>query len=120
MADASRSSRVLRFLNPFSRFEAGPSPGRRLEEAIEACRRADPAAAVEGLDWFGWEPADAPGGRYVLAGFTPDPAIGVERGCGYLVDVVSGHVLWACAIGSRRELPLTMSGVMSAQNPPIH
>jgi len=120
MSTPSRSARVLRLLNPFSRFEAGPGVEQRLDDAIEACRRGDAAAQVVGLDWFGWEPSDSPGGRYVLVGFGADPEIGVERGCGYLVDVVSGHILWASPIAERRDLPLTMSGVMSARTPPIH
>ena len=120
MATPLRQSRVLRLLNPFSRIQVGQTADQRLAEAVEACRRADPAALVEELEWFGWEPSDGPGGRYMLVGFEPDAEHGVGRGCGYLVDTVSGHVVWTRPIERRRDLPLTMTAVMSAQKPPIH
>ena len=81
--------------------EAG-SQGTAVERALEVLKKQRPDLEVEGRTWFGWELPEQPRGRYLAVGND-------ERG--YVVDAVSGHVLWERAIGSRTDLPRSVTAL---------
>ena len=81
--------------------EAG-SQGGPVERALAVLLKQRPDLDLEGKTWFGWEMPEQPRGRYLAIGND-------ERG--YVVDAVSGHVLWERAIDSRRDLPRSVAGL---------
>ena len=94
-------------MNPFSRLAAGPTAEQRIGQA--ALIAAGDLAAADG-EWFGWPPSDTGAGRYMLVGFLAGEG-DHRHGRGYLVDVVSGHVLWQRELNARSDLPRTMAAV---------
>ncbi|HEX5260192.1 MAG TPA: hypothetical protein VFW18_01850 [Gaiellales bacterium] len=81
--------------------EAG-SQGAPVERALEVLKKQRPDLEVAGRTWFGWELPEQPRGRYL--------AVGNDQR-GYVVDAVSGHVLWERAIESRRDLPRSLTAL---------
>jgi hypothetical protein len=81
--------------------EAG-SQGTPVDRALEVLKKQRPDLEVEGRTWFGWEMPEQPRGRYLAVGND-------ERG--YVVDAVSGHVLWERAIAGRQELPRSVAAL---------
>jgi hypothetical protein len=66
------------------------------------CERDPELAAVERSEWFGWELEGVSPPRYAAVGFG-------QRG--FVVDAISGHVLWVGAIDGERDLPRSMADV---------
>jgi hypothetical protein len=99
-----RRSAVSRLL-PFLKVERQMAD-ERMERAVAAvCARHPRLAEIE-VAWFGHRLQGDTGGRYHALGFLADPDRGLEDGRGFVVDVVTGHVL--------RELPLERRGDLPA------
>ena len=81
--------------------EAG-SQGTPVQRALDVLKKQRPDLEVEGRTWFGWELPEQPRGRYLAVGND-------ERG--YVVDAVSGHVLWERAIERRKDLPRSVTAL---------
>jgi hypothetical protein len=81
--------------------EAG-SLGTPVERALAVLEKQRPDLDLEGKTWFGWEMPEQPRGRYLAVGND-------ERG--YVVDAVSGHVLWERPIDGRQELPRSVAAL---------
>lgn len=79
--------------------EAG-SLGTPVARALAVLKKQRPDLEVEGQTWFGWEIPEQPRGRYLAVGND-------ERG--YVVDAVSGHILWERAIEGRKDLPRSVA-----------
>ena len=123
MARRRSAATVLRLFNPFSRLDTAPTLNQRIEAAAGIVAGDGDDLPPAGAGWFGWLPSDAAGGRYMLVGFVAgEGALGDGRG--YLVDVVSGHVLWRSRLHRRSDLPRSMSAITSARPgsgaPPVH
>jgi hypothetical protein len=78
------------------------SLGTPIERALAVLEKQRPDLDLTGKSWFGWEMPEQPRGRYLAVGND-------ERG--YVIDAVSGHVLWERAIESRRDLPRSIAGL---------
>jgi hypothetical protein len=94
--------RTLRALNPlrgFVEMGAGASD-TRVATAIGVARGQRPALSQDDADWFGWGLPDEPRHRYAAVGCQ-------DRG--FVVDVVSGHVIWEGPIEGRRGLPRSIA-----------
>jgi hypothetical protein len=77
------------------------TPHRDLvKRGIESlCARDPELPAADSPDWFGWELPEQPH-RYAAVGF------GTR---GFVVDGVSGHVMWAGEITGQKDLPHTLA-----------
>jgi hypothetical protein len=96
-------SRTLRALNPIRAFTMSAEDDR-VQKAIDIARRDREGLPEDGSDWFGWPLPDEPRHRYV--------AVGIETR-GFVVDVVSGHVIWESAIDGPRRLPRSIADTVS-------
>jgi hypothetical protein len=106
MTDRPRG-RGLRSLNPLRSFSVLHRAGEAqnaVDKAVEAVRRRRPDTPAERSAWFGWALAVEPRNRYVAVGFD---------GRGYVVDVVTGHILWERAIAGRGDLPRSLANLPS-------
>jgi hypothetical protein len=95
--------RGLRSLNPLRSFSALHRAGEVrdvIDRAVEAVRARRPDTPEERSAWFGWTLAVEPRNRYAAVGFD---------GRGFVVDVVTGHILWERAIAGRDELPRSLT-----------
>jgi hypothetical protein len=95
--------RALSALNPIRRFvemEAATASDERVVTAMAVARRERSGLPADDADWFGWGLPDEPRHRYA--------AVGCE-GHGFVVDVVSGHILWEGPIESSRQLPRSIA-----------
>ena len=63
------------------------------------------------MAWFGHRLQGDAAGRYHALGFVPAPDRGIDEGCGFLVDVVAGHVLLELPLERRRDLPSDISAL---------
>ncbi len=94
--------RALSALNPL-RGLVGMGAGaadQRVANAIDVARAQRPALSQDDADWFGWGLPDEPRHRYA--------AVGCEDR-GFVVDVVSGHVIWEGPIEGQRGLPRSIA-----------
>ena len=74
-----------------------------LRRAIAAvCARDPELAAEDPAEWFGWEFDDHRPPRYAAVGCG-------QRG--FVVDAVSGHVLWTGEITGERDLPRSLADI---------
>jgi hypothetical protein len=99
--------RGLRSLNPLRSFSALHRAGQAqdvVDRAVEAVRARRPDTPEQRSEWFGWPLAVEPRNRYAAVGF---------EGRGFVVDVVTGHILWERAIAGRGELPRSLSDLPS-------
>jgi hypothetical protein len=72
-----------------------------LARAIAALCELDPdLAEVERSQWFGWELDGVNPPRYAAVGYGRH---------GFVVDAISGHVLWAGEIEGELDLPRSMA-----------
>ena len=78
------------------------SPARPVDRGLEVLRSQRPDLRLEGHEWFGWELPDQPRGRYL--------AVGNDQR-GFVIDAVSGHVLWERPIDGRGGLPRSIAGI---------
>ena len=104
MAPPARG-RGLRSLNPLRGLSALHRAGMGediVDRAVEAVRARRPDVPEARAEWFGWALAVEPRGRYAAVGFP---------GRGFVVDVVTGHVLWEGPVADRRELPRSLSDI---------
>lgn len=94
--------RTLNALNPLRGFaEMGAvSADTRVATAIDVARAQRPALSQDDAEWFGWGLPDEPRHRYAAVGCQ-------DRG--FVVDVVSGHIIWEGPIEARRGLPRSIS-----------
>jgi hypothetical protein len=99
-----RHSAVSRLL-PFLKVERQMADERMGRAVAAVCARHPRLAEIE-VAWFGHRLQGDTGGRYHALGFLADPDRGLEDGRGFVVDVVTGHVL--------RELPLERRGDLPA------
>jgi hypothetical protein len=99
--------RALKLLNPlrgFAEMEAAVAADERVATAIAVARRERPGVPEDDAQWYGWGLPDEPGRRYAAVGFD---------GRGFVVDVVSGHILWERPIDDRRQLPRSVADMAS-------
>ncbi len=89
-----------RAVNPISRLSSLVPSQDGVRRACDVVRDARPDAPAPGGEWFGWVLPEGGNRRYAAVGFG-------QRG--FVVDVVSGHILWEGAIAGRRELPRSMA-----------
>jgi hypothetical protein len=72
-----------------------------MSRAIASLCELDPElAGVDRKQWFGWELDGVSPPRYAAVGFG-------QRG--FVVDAISGHVLWAGEIEGERDLPRSIA-----------
>ena len=85
------------------RLEAFTSDRDLLGRAVASvCERHPELAAVGRSEWFGWELDDHRPPRYA--------AVGCDHR-GFVVDAVSGHILWAGEIAGEAELPRSLAAI---------
>jgi hypothetical protein len=89
-----------RAVNPISRLSSMVPSQDGVERARDVVSEARADAPDSGGEWFGWVLPEGGNRRYAAVGFG-------ERG--FVVDVISGHILWEGAIAGRRELPRSMA-----------
>jgi len=92
-------------LNPFrgvQKMSRAARPEPAVERGLRVLRAQRPDVPVDELEWFGWDIEEGPRGRYVALGHD-------HRG--YVVDGVSGHVLWEREIDGRNSLPRSLDGL---------
>jgi hypothetical protein len=96
-------SRTLRALNPIRAFTMAAEDSR-IQKAIDIARRDREGLPEDDSEWFGWPLPDEPRHRYV--------AVGVDTH-GFVVDVVSGHIMWQSTIDGPRRLPRSIADTAS-------
>jgi hypothetical protein len=96
-------SRTLRALNPIRAFTMSVEDDR-VKKGIAVARRDRPDLPEDDSEWFGWPLPDEPRHRYV--------AVGIETR-GFVVDVVSGHIIWESAIDGPRRLPRSIADTVT-------
>ena len=96
-------SRTLRALNPIRAFTLSAEDDR-VQKAIDVALRDRQGLPEQRSEWFGWPLPDEPRHRYV--------AVGIDTR-GFVVDVVSGHIIWESAIDGPRRLPRSIADTAS-------
>jgi hypothetical protein len=92
----SAASRIV----PFLRVEQEMAADRMERAVAVVCGRHPRLAEIE-VAWFGNKLQGDSGGRYHALGFLSDP----DKGLGFVVDVVGGHVMRELPLKRRRDLP---------------
>ena len=97
--------RRLRLLNPLHGVRAMSAASRSrggVDAAVEGVQSRPARRPEERREWFGWVLPEQPAGRFAAVG---------HAGRGYVVDTVTGHVLWEGEIEDSRSLPQSMDEI---------
>ncbi|HYX87711.1 MAG TPA: hypothetical protein VE777_22280 [Gaiellales bacterium] len=97
-------------LFPFARIEREMADAR-IRAAVDAVHARHPELAEVDIAWFGQRLGGDTRGRYHAVGFLADADAGLEEGRGFVVDVLSGHVLLEAPLERRRDLPAHISAL---------
>lgn len=91
--------------NPFQTLLDKVRPKPEMKDAIKVVHAYRVQYRDERIAWFGWPLRDDVAERYWALGFTEDDEVGLDEARGFVVDVVSGHVVWESKIEEPRDLP---------------
>ncbi len=96
------------WLNPFQRRVDRRSQAD-LIDAIRVVGAYRMALRDERIAWFGWALRGDAQERYVAVGFERDAELGLDQGRGFVVDIVSEHLVWEHGIEEARDLPRSVA-----------
>ncbi|MGZ4480788.1 MAG: hypothetical protein ACXVY5_01165 [Gaiellales bacterium] len=109
MARRTPIPRASVWLNPFGRRMGRRRQNERLVDAIRVVGAYRVPLRDERISWFGWALRGDAQERYLAVGCEPDAELGLEQGRGFVVDVVSEHLVWEHEISGARDLPRSVA-----------
>jgi hypothetical protein len=92
-----------------------PSGGVAVKDAIRIVRAYRPELRDEQIRWFGWRLRDDSDARFVGIGHDVDEELGLAQARGWVVDVISEHVVWERAITGEKDVPRSLGQFIKAK-----